>query len=166
MKLSDLPFAEVVVVDFEFVGATGENPQPVCLVAHELVSGNVHRLWQDTVECLTRPPYPIDDDTLMVAYYGSAEVGCHLSLGWQPPTNLLDLYAEFRVQTNGLDLPLGSGLLGAATFFGLDGMDATTKDDMRDLILRGGPWSEQEQLDIVRYCESDVVLTTQLLHGM
>ena len=40
-------------------------------------------------------------DTLYVAYYASAEMGCHLTLNWPLPENLLDLF-EFRVHMNRL----------------------------------------------------------------
>ena len=31
-----------------------------------------------------------------MAYYASAEMGCHLALGWKLPVNILDLFPEFR----------------------------------------------------------------------
>ena len=34
---------------------------------------------------------------------------------------------------------------------------------MIDLILRGGPWSQEEQTAILDYCESDVVALSRLL---
>ncbi len=58
-------------------------------------------------------------DTLFVAYYASAEIGCHLALDWEIPVNILDLYVEFRNLTNGLPTPCGVGLLGAMSYFGL-----------------------------------------------
>ena len=42
-------------------------------------------------------------------------------------------------------------------------MDAVEKDSMRDLIMSGGPWSEQGKLDIFAYCESDVIALEKLL---
>jgi DNA polymerase I len=68
-----------------------------------------------------------------VAYYASAELGCHLALGWPMPCRILDLCAEFRRATSGLPVPCGRGLLGALTFHGLDAMDAAEKDEMRQL---------------------------------
>ena len=55
---------------------------------------------------------------MFVAYYASAELGCHLALGWPMPARILDLYAEFRCRTSGVATPCGSGLLGALAFFG------------------------------------------------
>ena len=37
-----------------------------------------------------------------VAYYASAEIGCHLALGWPVPQRVLDLFTEFRNHTNGV----------------------------------------------------------------
>jgi DNA polymerase I len=72
------------------------------------------------------------------------------------PTNVLDLFIEFRNRTNGLTTPAGYGLLGALTYFGLDNIGASEKDDMRSLVLGGGPWSPEERDRILEYCCCDV----------
>ena len=66
------------------------------------------------------PPYRTDEKALFIAYYASAEFGCHLALNWPMPANVLDLFAEFRNATNGLTVPAGRGLLGALIYFGLE----------------------------------------------
>src|SRR5438552_9082794 len=142
MDLRSLGFARVWVVDFEFTAPPGECPRPICLVARELGTGSTVRLWEDELRRRTAPPYPIDRDSLFVAYYASAEMGCHLALGWPLPPNVLDLYVEFRHLTNGLNPPCGKGLLGALAAHGLDAMNATEKESMRQLAMRGGPWTE------------------------
>ena len=158
-------YTEVWVVDFEFRAAPGERPDPVCLVAYEVNSGREIRMWED--ELKTGPcPYPTGPDALVVAYYASAEMGCHLALDWPLPANVLDLYAEFRVETNGKTLPVSNGLLGALEYYGHSGISALEKDAMRDLILRGGSYSETERQAILDYCASDVTATTQLLGSM
>ena len=43
----DLPFREVWALDFEFTAKPGALPVPVCMVARELRSGQLLRLWQD-----------------------------------------------------------------------------------------------------------------------
>ena len=113
-----------------------------------------------------RAALPVGPDTLFVAYYASAEIGCHLELGWQPPTNVLDLFTEFRNRTNGIATPSGAGLLGALAYYGLDNFGAIEKDEMRELVLRGGPWSKSERLAILDYCESDVAALARLLPAM
>jgi hypothetical protein len=45
-------------------------------------------------------------------------------------------------------------------------MAASEKDAMRALVLRGGPWSEQEREAILSYCEQDVAALTRLLPPM
>ena len=82
------------------------------------------------------------------------------------PQRVLDLYVEFRNSTNGLPTISGAGLLGALAQYGLDGIGAVEKDEMRDLILRGGPWSEDERLAVLDYCETDVAALARLLPAM
>ena len=159
-----LPFREVVAVDFEFIATPGNRPIPVCLVAHELRSGRRFRVWQDQFG--PAPPYATGADVLFVAYYASAELGCYRVLDWPMPERILDLFTEFRARTNGLNTPAGNSLLGALAYFGLDGMGAAEKDEMRALILRGGPWDEDERTAILNYCEGDVEALERLLSAM
>jgi hypothetical protein len=119
------------------------------------------------------PPYPIGPDALFVAYLASAELGCHLALGWPLPARVLDLYAEFRCQTAGLAKPppIGKsrshyGLLNALAWHGLDVMDAAEKKTMQELASRGGPWTSAERQALLAYCESDVLALTRLLPAM
>ena len=78
----------------------------------------------------------------------------------------LDLFTEFRNLTNGLQTPAGNALIGALTQYGLDGIGVAEKEQMRDLVLRGGPWSREEQIKILDYCESDVAALARLLPAM
>jgi hypothetical protein len=107
MLLDELFFPEIWCVDYEFWSAPGENPVPACLVAWELRSGRKISLWQE--EFGVDPPYPTGPDALFVAYYASAEIGCHLALGWPVPERVLDLFTEFRNHTNGLSTVAGAG---------------------------------------------------------
>jgi DNA polymerase I len=159
-----LPFKEIWAVDFEFGSQPGENPDPVCLVAWELKSGRKIRLWRDQFG--TAPPYPTDPNVLFVAYYASAEIGCHLALGWPVPQRVLDLFTEFRNHTNGTPTVSRAGLLEALTHHGLDGIGTVEKDKMRKLVLRIGPWSLAERTAILDYCESDVAALARLLPVM
>src|SRR5215469_3380918 len=164
MSLLELPFREIWAVDFEFIADSGENPKPVCLIAWELRSGRKLRLWQEQLG--PTPPYDTGPHTLFVAYYASAEFGCHLALGWPIPERILDLFTEFRNARNGLPTPSGSGLIGALTYYGLDAIGTGEKEEMRALIMRGGPWSAAERNAILQYCESDVDGLARLLPAM
>jgi DNA polymerase I len=174
--LEALPHRYIVAADFEFefgghasfeeASRSGERQRPVCLVAKELRSGQTWRLWRDELLSTTAPPFPIGPDALFVAYYASAELGCFRALGWPKPANILDLFTEFRDRTNGLPTPAGAGLIGALTYFGLDTIGAGEKEELRKLILRGGPWSESERLEILDYCATDIDALERLLPAM
>jgi hypothetical protein len=112
------------------------------------------------------PPYGTGPDTLVIAYYASAEWGCHLALGWPMPLRILDLFAEYRCLTSGRRVPCGNGLLGALAFFGLDGIAAAEKEGMRQLAMRGGAYTAAEQEALLDYCQSDVDALVRLLPAM
>jgi hypothetical protein len=133
------------------------------LVAKELRSGRTIRLWRDQFGPV--PPYSTESDCLFVAYYASAELGCHRSLNWPTPARILDLFTEFRDRLNGLNWS-GWGLVNALGYFGLDTIGADEKADMRSLILGGGPWNGNERAAILDYCESDVTALERLLSAM
>jgi hypothetical protein len=159
-------FREIWAVDFEFHSRPGNRPTPVCLVAWELKSGRRLKFWQTELHQMKEAPYCTDNDSLFIAYYASAEISCHLVLNWSVPVNILDLFVEFRNLTNGKRLPTGSGLVGALTYYGYSALDALKKDAMRDLIIAGGPWNQEERTAILDYCESDVRALTLLFLKM
>jgi DNA polymerase I len=162
-----LPFREIWVLDFEFEAPDGERQRPVCMVAVELRSGLTLKLWRDNLEQLRlHPPFDTGPGNLFVAFYASADLGCFLTLGWPVPTNILDLFAEFRLQTNGLELAMGSGLVGACFRHGIPMMSSDEKGGNRSLILRGGPWTDEERDRILLYCAADVDATRSLVEAM
>ncbi len=164
--LGALPFRHVIAADFEFEfgGQADNQPRPACMVAKDLRSGQTWRLWRGEFE--PTPPFPIGADAVFVAYYASAELGCFKALDWPMPANVLDLFVEFRNRTNGLPTPAGRGLLGALTYFSLDNIGAMEKDEMRNLVLRGEPWNDDERTAILDYCAGDVAALERLLPTM
>jgi Phage Terminase len=158
---SELPFEEVWLHDFEFIAQPGEHPDVVCLVAHELRSGRTLRLWRDQLDAV--PPYRTDRGALLVSFVANAECACHLALGWPLPARVLDLSPAFRNLTNGLPTPEGKGLLGALRYYGFSNIDQKHKDAMRDRIMRGWPFTIEEQQKILRYCTGDVDDLARLL---
>ncbi|MGM0488441.1 MAG: DNA polymerase [Planctomycetota bacterium] len=159
-------YRQVWACDFEFHAPPGELPEVICMVARDCRSGQLLRLWSDELYGMRETPSPIGPDSLFVAYYASAEVGCFLELGWSVPQRILDLFAEFRCLTNGLPVPCGNGLLGALAYYGLGGADAVEKTEMRDLAIRGGPFTPTEQRALLDYCQSDVDSLVRLLPAM
>ena len=161
-----LPYKEVWMVDFEFSAPPGERQKVICMVARGFKTGKTLRIWEEELGTMAKPPFSIGADALYVAYYASAEMGCHLSLGWLMPENLLDLFTEFRNLRNGIYVPSGYGLLGALIYYGLETIEAAEKKEMQDLALRGGPWTSGEKRALLEYCESDVVALDKLLPKM
>lgn len=166
IKLREAGFREVWLVDFEFSAPSGELPTVVCLVAWEINSGQKLRYWQDDLVKMKLPPYAIGAESLFIAYYASAEMGCHLAMGWPMPVNILDLFTEFRNATNGLPLPCGASLLGALAWYGLSSVDSAEKESMRQLAISGGPWNAREKEALLDYCETDVAALSCLLPKM
>ena len=159
---------EIWAVDFEYVSNPGERPLPVCLVAREMKSGKTESVWLEGAEAgdLMSPPYPTGKDALLVSFYSPAEMSCHLALGWPMPINLLDLFVEHRVLTNGL-LGVSNSLLAASQYWGVPSVPSSEhKQQMRDLVMAGGPYSVDDRKSILQYCGEDVRLTADLFVKM
>jgi DNA polymerase I len=159
-------FAEIWCVDTEYSAPPGHRPTPICLVAQELRSGRQLRLWEDQLAQLRAAPFRTDDRALFVAYAAAAEFSVFRQLGWPAPERTLDLFFEFRALTNGLQTPSGSGLLGAMVYHGLPVMDAAEKESMRQLAIRGGPFTDAEREALLTYCAEDVAALARLLPAM
>lgn len=160
-------FTNIWLVDFEFSQADGERPNPICVVAKEFNSKRIMRQWLwGNAASNPLPPYQIDGDCLFVAYYVSAELSCHIALKWPMPPKVLDLCAEFKCHTSGITVPNGRGLLGALGYYGLPGIESIEKESMRNLAIRGGPYTKQEQAALLDYCQTDVESLELLLTKM
>lgn len=158
-------FQKIYCLDFEYFAPDGDNPRPICLVAREVRTGELLRLWLDGGD-FQESPLPSGPDILYVAYYSAAEWSCYLSLGWPLPSRVLDLYAEFRCIHSGMTVSCGYSLLGALAHYALDSIEAIEKDRMRALAMRGGPYTEAEQQELLDYCQSDVDALVRLLSAM
>jgi len=159
-NLSD--FEQRIYSDFEFATRPGERPDVVCLAWHEWPSEQTHRLWRDQLG--SEPPYRVDARVLHVHFVSNAELGCHLSLGWPLPVNVLDLNPVFRCVVNGRKVPEGRGLHGALAYFHLPTLvDSKRKTELQKRIGRGWPFTAEEREEILRYCATDVDAIVVLL---
>lgn len=164
-------FDRVVCVDAEFTPVAGGHVIPICLVAHELVSGKRVRWWHD--ELGSGPPFPTDDRTLYVCYMAAAEVGFFLACGWPAPARVLDLCVEFRNHTNkAIPKHLDGqhhGLIDALEFFGIretHGYTVAEKKTMQDICINGGAEVELHKAGILDYCEADVEVLGPLMERL
>ena len=166
-------FTAIVTADFEFEfgGRDGNLPRPLCMVAKELRSDKIWRIWRD--EFGPTPPFPIGADALFVSFTASAELSCFKVLSWPMPARILDLSAEYRNFRN-LDYPRGipkelrekKGLIDACRFFSIDMTQAGEKKAIRRRILEGEPFSVEERDAILDYCAGDVIPLEKLLAAM
>jgi hypothetical protein len=156
-------FDEVWLVDAEYSAQPGCRPVPVCVVAKEAFTGRELRLWEHELTASVSPPFRLDDRALFVSYAAPAEFSVFHALGWPAPARVLDLFVEFRAITNGLSTPSGAGLLGALVYHGLPAMDGAEKQTMRDLAIRGGPFTDDERQALLDYCAEDVHALERLL---
>jgi DNA polymerase I len=162
--VNELPFEQVLFVDFEFISKPGEHPDVVCLAACELRSGQTIQLWRDQLGSM--PPYRTDARALFVCFVANAELACHLALGWPLPARVLDLSPEFRCIVNGRIAQEGKGLLGALAYYGLDAIGSKKKDAMQKRVMQGWPFTKEEQAQILDYCLSDADALRRLLPKM
>jgi DNA polymerase family A len=171
----DLPFREIWCVDTEYYpgaglangGVHGDPVTPLCLVALEMRTSRVVRLWQNELGLFA--PYRLDSDALIISYNLAAEFGFHRAKGWGEPARALDAYVEFRHYINdgavkSEDREKGFfSLAGALRYFLEDEIDVARKDATRDRILQGPPFTAEEQRNILAYSEDDTRGLARLL---
>ncbi|MFT5467533.1 MAG: DNA polymerase-1 [Verrucomicrobiales bacterium] len=158
---------EIWVVDFEYRQPSNHLPSPHCVVARELRSGKLIKLWLGD-DPPAAPPFDVEK-SIYVAYNAVAEALCHRVLGWPAPLNVLDLYAEFRNFVADRRQQLGVerlSLLDALKFFKLNCISASEKTMWRGLAIRGGPYTAEEKLGLLEYCREDVDGTVALFEKM
>ena len=68
VTLLENTFQEIWLVDFEFGASPGERQVPVCMVALELKSGKILRVWEDELKTMKHPPYRIGKKAVFIAY--------------------------------------------------------------------------------------------------
>ena len=168
-KLTSIGIQDAIVLDAEYVPRTGEPVIPVCLCAKSLSTGREWRVF--ATPGVHQPcPLPLESDILYVSFSAPAEWSYFLACGWELPPTILDLYAEEMLLTNTQKDERGKryvpSLLLTLAKYGLDAMTAAEKEEMRDLILRGHPFSEGERAAILDYCMEDVTGTAALLPAM
>ncbi len=159
------------IADTEFYGADGDLPVPVCSVFHNPLTGQTIRQWYERGDT-PQPPVPLDNSTLFIAFAAQAELMTFIQLGWEMPRRILDLFIEYRHLNNEyyrvqeMKAQKAFNLLAAASSYGIHLESADFKEEMRDLILRGHPYTPEEQDKIMDYCELDVMETAGLAEKM
>ncbi len=138
-----LPFGRIVALDFEFISEPGATPAPICLVARELISDTLIRLRYEDLG--SGSPFPVDDDTLYVGYFTSAEWGCFLALVGRRPGGSSTCTPSFATRPMALPCPTGAAVGRAVTsqhpvdHLRAERRRAGTGDARQPLQRRGAP---------------------------
>jgi hypothetical protein len=166
-------FRSIWHVDTEYREDANHLPIPVCLHAHDEVSGQTLSLWRDELLASTRLPFDAGSDSVMVAFASNAELQCFLSLGLPFPTNVLDPYVENIVAINGNTAVWPPpdekkrkgrpGLLDTLKLHGLPARPQEHKDRMRDMVLDNEDYTPEQRREIQDYNKEDVDDTIALL---
>jgi DNA polymerase I len=166
-KLLALGVDDIVAIDTEFCTRRGSPVIPVCLCAKSLLTGHEWRHWYEPGSALT---LSIGVHTLYVTFAAPAEWSCFLALDQPLPISVVDLFAERMRETNGYPDGTGKrrypGLLSSLEAYGIAAMTAVEKKEMRDLVMRGAPYSAIERESILEYCMEDVANTIKLFDAM
>jgi hypothetical protein len=151
-------YRRVWCIDFEYHQPRGFRPDPICMVAIDILSGEKIESWlyeKKGVKC----PFACDSRELFIAYYAVAEASIFLTYKWPRPLRVLDLYVEFRNLRNGVRPSTGFKLNGALGFYGLK----LVPKEVVELAIRGGPYTPEERALLEEYCRLDVEALTRLL---
>ena len=131
----ELPFRKLYAIDFEYFGSDGEIPNVVCMVVHDLRAGEVNRHWRDDLQKMKTPPFETGEDIALVCYFAPAEVQSMLALDWDLNVSVIDLFAEFRCQTNGNPNVGRNSLVNALQFNRLDHLIPNPKRQLLMTLL-------------------------------
>lgn len=148
-------------IDFEYCQPPGEKPRPHCVVWKNFSSGKEQELFIPHGGPAPPCPPELKSDIILIAHNLSAEGACLDALGWHLPDQSLCAMAEYRHMTNGTNRR--ANLMAICRQLGISFMESTRKDEMRDLAIRGGPYSSTEKQDLLEYCREDVLVLEPLL---
>ena len=165
-EAKDLPFQNIYTIDFEFYGNDGDIPKIVCMVIQNIKTMKISRVWHDQLLEMKTPPFNMGENTLLITYFAPAEIQSMLALDWSTDVSIIDLFAEFRCETNGNPDISRKGLVNALSYYGLNYLIPEEKKEMRTLILSGGPWTKGQRQHILQYCEQDVVALRPLFDAI
>ena len=73
-------------------------PVPVCVVYKELHSQKIIKQW--LLDEVPRSPFSCSD-TLFIAHFSNAEVGCDIANGYEKPKYIWDTFVEEKKLENG-----------------------------------------------------------------
>jgi DNA polymerase I-like protein with 3'-5' exonuclease and polymerase domains len=158
-------FAELWAIDFEFSIGADRRPWPLCMCAHEIRSGRTIKMWREELHACRAAPFDVGPDTLVIGYSLQAECDCFLSLGWELPVNICDLYVEYLATRNPTPMKERK-LLHALSAHGLSHAWHAEKEEMQQKAATQTAWSESDKAEMITYCSEDVTADCALFKAM
>jgi|GEM_PF-2277603 len=161
MELLLKQYLSIWLVNFEFIAGSDGIPRPVCMVAMEHRSHRTIRLWNDEMSGMKQTPFPVDDSSLYVSYYATADLGCHQALGWDLPSALIDLYQLYRDDNNGMR---PANLYRALLRYGVNEPSIAHDHNIRHMIMvDNDEYDEEIQSQTLYLCKRKVKAMEMLL---
>ncbi len=152
--------------------------EPVCISVMSWTTGQTESLWYHPGDPC---PWNFGPTKLVVFFNAPTDLRFFLAAGWELPSNIVDMYAEYRRVVNGHFDAYGKrvgqdehkrdhsrkySLLSAARHYGVSDRAGVEKRSMITRIMAGPPYSEQNKADFIRYNCDDVVDTENLFSAM
>jgi hypothetical protein len=156
----------VWVLDSEYQSVDAGIQHPHCLCAIDLISRERVEVW---LEPGTPCPFLMTSDELFILWAADADILTFIAMGWPVPLNVIDPRVEWmRIDNGGNQYKptgekKGHSLLDAARALGVKAIPDSVKKYWRDIAIRGGPFTEEEKIGLIRYCRSDVDCTVRVL---
>jgi hypothetical protein len=150
VRFADVP--EVVYFDTEFTERCGEIPELICVVGYNTKSQQWFEYWADEMPSEA----PFSKDALLIGYAMTSDITCIESCGWRA-RHCIDLHTEYKRYTNEIGKKVNTALLSALDRFQITHISTEEKDRIRQICIRGGPFSATERQIIPPYCKSDVI---------
>lgn len=163
MIVSGRDFVAVWVVEVFCARSDGENPEPLCIAATDLVSGRSVRAWLSEGG-LCGPPFFLSHSDLLVCLPAIPLVISFVSLGWPLPNQLIDLHAEFRCLTNG-ESGVDDSRAGMLRYFGEPFGLGVERPGLEALALKAGH-TEDERAALMAYCDQRLAVAIRLFRHL
>lgn len=163
-------YRRIVVCDTEFFQPPGHPPKMHCWAA-KVVGDSGHILSGPPDKLKEYVSWLTDPETLWVFFYACADISAILYAGYPAPTNVLDLFAEYRCLTNSTHKSPRAGLLQVMEAYGLKDAplaenEAEYKKGMQVLAGTTPYLTGMEFEVLVSYCKEDTQKTAELFTCM
>ena len=151
--------------EFRVDESKGERPYPWCHAWMSLRDRVPHKAFLDGVRPSARRYPEFGARRIPVAYNLTAEAKIMLVEGRPLPPYGIDLYAEHRLLTNGIEC--GNRLIDAAHFWGVDCMESFEKDKWHARFIETEPpFPDEWRAGALAYNFEDVDIAARLLEVM